>query len=200
MKIIALTGGIGSGKSTVSAILKELGAVVLDSDKIGHEVLNPGTSGWQEVVNTFGRDVLDSRGNIDRKKLAQIVFKNPEDRLKLNKIVHPRIEGSVNSNIEQNRKQGTDVLVIEVALIGEAQWPSKADQIWVVKTTKDITLKRLKERGMNESDALARIATQTPAEEKVKRSLIIINNDAGIDDLRVKVNKLWKKLHTTDGE
>ena len=95
MKIISLTGGIGSGKSTVSAILKELGAVVIDADKVGHEVIDPGTPGWQEVVATFGRDILTPQGTIDRKKLAQIVFNNPEALQKLNQIVHPKIDAEV---------------------------------------------------------------------------------------------------------
>jgi dephospho-CoA kinase len=198
MKIIGLTGGIGSGKSTVSAILKELGAAIIDSDKVGHNVLNPGTPGWKEAAAAFGRDILDPQGTIDRKKLAQIVFKNPEALEKLNKIVHPRIDAEIDARLKQYREQGTDVVVVEVALITEARWVPRADQVWVVKTPKDITLKRLKERGMSESESLARMAAQTPAEEKVKRGLVIIDNAGSANDLRAKVEKLWNEIHNED--
>ncbi len=177
MKIIGLTGGIGSGKSTVASILKDLGAVLIDSDKVGHEVLNPGTPGWHEVIETFGQDILSPHGTIDRQKLAQIVFKNPEALGKLNQIVHPKIEREVQSRLKKFQEQGIDVVVIEAALINEAFWSSRAEQIWVVKTPKEITLRRLKERGMNESESLARMASQYPAEEHVKHGLVIINND-----------------------
>jgi dephospho-CoA kinase len=195
MKIIGLTGGIGSGKSTVASILKELGAIIIDSDKVGHEVLNPSTPGWYEVIETFGQDILTQQGSIDRQKLAQIVFNDTEALNKLNQIVHPKVEHEVQSRLKKFQEQGLDVVVIEAALIGEAIWPSQAEQIWVVKTPREITLRRLKKRGLSESESLARMASQYPAEERVKHGLVIITNEGTKKDLKTKVTDLWVDLH-----
>jgi dephospho-CoA kinase len=200
MKIIGLTGGIGSGKSTVASILKNLGAVIIDSDKVGHEMLNRGTPGWYEVIDAFGQDILSPQGTINRQRLAQIVFNNPEALRKLNQIVHPKIEHEVQSRLKKFQEQGIDAVVIEAALISEAPWSSQAEQIWVVKSPKEITLSRLKERGMSESESLARIASQYPAEEHVKHGLITVKNDGTVEDLKVKVEKLWREIHNKDRE
>ncbi len=200
MKIIGLTGGIGSGKSTVASILKESGAVLINSDKVGHEVLNPGTPGWQEVLEAFGQDILTPNGNIDRQKLAQIVFNNPEALQRLNRIVHPKIEREVQSRLKKLQEQGIATVVIEAALISEAFWAPQAEQIWVVKTSQEITLHRLKERGLSKSESLERMASQYPAEERVKRGLVIIDNNGSIEELRAKVVKLWQEIHNRDRE
>jgi dephospho-CoA kinase len=194
MKIIGLTGGIGSGKSAVASILKELGATLIDSDKVGHEVLKPGSSGWWEVVNTFGQEILTLQGAIDRQKLSEIVFKNPLALQKLNQIVHPKIESEVQGRLKIFEGQGVKVVVIEAALISEAGWKPLARQIWVVKTPREITLKRLKVRGLSETEALARMASQTPAEQHVKQGLVIINNAGTLKDLKAAVEKLWQEL------
>jgi dephospho-CoA kinase len=194
MKIIGLSGGIGSGKSTVASILKDLGATLIDSDKVGHEVLTPGSSGWWEVVNQFGREILTPEGTIDRKQLSEIVFQDPVALRALNRIVHPKIEEEVRSRLKIFQKQGVEIAVIEAALIGEAGWVPLAEQIWVVKSSRDTTLKRLKERGLPEVDALARMASQSPAEKHVKRGLVIVNNDGCLTDLKAAVKKLWLEL------
>lgn len=195
MKTIGLTGGIGSGKSTVASILRELGAVIIDSDKVGHEVLNPGSPGWQEVTEAFGRDIISAYGAIDRHKLAQIVFKNPEALRQLNQIVHPKIEREIQSQLKKFIEQGINIVVIEAALIDKAPWSSMAEQIWVVKTSREITLQRLTARGMSELESLSRMAYQHPAEEFVKHGLVIIDNDGSLEDLRAQVVKHWKDVH-----
>jgi dephospho-CoA kinase len=194
MKIIGLTGNIGSGKSTVSALMKELGAKVLDSDKMGHEVFNPGTPGWQETIAAFGPDILTPEETIDRKKLAQIVFRDPAARLKLNEIVHPKVEEAVRKALKAYQEQGVEVAMIETALIENVRWTSLADQIWVVKTAPEITVKRLKERGMSEPESRARMASQTPPEDHIQHGLVIINNDGNLEELRAKVHQLWQEL------
>lgn len=200
MKIIGLTGGIGSGKSAVASILKELGAVIIDLDKVGHEVLNPGTPGWQEVVAAFGRDILSPYGSINRQKLAQIVFENPEALRKLNEITHPKIDIEVRYRLKKLQAQGADVVVIEAALINAVSWTSQAEQIWVIRASKENVLRRLKKRGMEESESVARMASQHPAEEYIMQRLKIINNDDTMEDLRTKVVKFWKELHNNDRE
>ena len=120
MKVIGLTGGIGSGKSTVSKFLKELGAVILDADKVGHEAFKPDTEAWREVVAAFGKQILALDGDIDRKKLGEIVFGNYEALARLNQIVHPRIYALVKAEIEEYRRQGVEVVVLEAPLLIEA--------------------------------------------------------------------------------
>jgi dephospho-CoA kinase len=193
MKIIALTGGIGSGKSTVAAILKDLGAVVVDSDKVAHEVRD--TAALGEVVEAFGKDILNPEGRIDRKKLARIVFHDPQALTRLNKIVHSKLEIEINNRIRIFKQQGIETLVIEIALISEAPWVERADYIWEVKAPRETTLKRLEERGMGQSEARARMAAQKPSEDSIERTLLIIENDGSIEDLREKVVKLWNKIH-----
>ncbi len=195
MKTIVVTGGIGSGKSTVSTVLRNLGAVVIEADRVGHEIIEPGTPGWREVVAAFGQDILTPQQSIDRQKLAQKVFHNPEALKKLNGILHPKVDAEMNARIQQCRKQGTDIVVIEVALITPADWIHKADYIWVVKAPKETVLKRLSNRGMSEPESLARMAFQPPVEEKLKRKLIFVENDGTQDDLKAKVEKLWQEIH-----
>jgi dephospho-CoA kinase len=195
MKTIIVTGGIGSGKSTVSAILRELGLTVIEADRVGHEIIERGTPGWQEVVTTFGADLLTPQQTIDRQKLAQKVFHNPEALKKLNLILHPKVNAEINARLQSYQKQGVGVVAIEVAIITPSDWIQKSDYIWVVKAPKDIILKRLCDRGMSESESLARMSFQPPVEEYFKRKLIIIENDGTTAELKAKVEKLWQEIH-----
>jgi dephospho-CoA kinase len=195
MKIIGLTGGIGSGKSEIAAYLKELGAAVIDADKVGHEILNPGTPGWQKVVETFGKEICDSEGRIDRKKLAKIVFQDPQAIEKLNGITHPAILDEIKSRLNNFERQGFKAAVVEAALLIEAGWAPFMDRIWLSIAPKDITLARLSKRGLSEQEAKARIAAQIPGETKIKQASAVIVNDGSIEELRGKVAKLWNDLH-----
>ncbi len=193
MKIIAVTGGIGSGKSTVSGILRELGAVVLDSDRLAHEVRD--TAAREEVVATFGREILTAQGTIDRKRLAEVVFKDPAALKKLNGIIHPKLEAEIQRRLDALAKKGTQAVVIEIPLIEEAEWPARADQIWVIKTPRQLALQRLEARGLSQSEARARMDNQTPAETHVKTRLVVIENDGNLAALRTKVENLWEQFH-----
>jgi dephospho-CoA kinase len=194
MKIIGLTGGIGSGKSVIAGFLKELGAAVIDADKIGHEMIEPGTPVWQEVVDTFGRDILDPHGAIVRKKLAQIVFSDPSALEKLNRITHPRILAEVKTRLKEYEKQGFKVVVMEAAILIEAGWAPLADEVWLALAPADVTFQRLKQRGLPESEALARIAAQVPGEAKISRAQVVIHNDGSLEDLKAKVEKLFQRI------
>jgi dephospho-CoA kinase len=195
MKIVVLTGGIGSGKSVVAAVLKELGAGVIDSDKVGHDVLEKGTPGWQAVVDAFGREMLTPEGHIDRKKLAQTVFNNPESLQRLNRIIHPRIDEKVEARLQKYQNEGKKAAFIEMAILVDAPWMQRVDQVWAVKAPREVILKRLKERGVSEPEALARMANQPPPEASVKQGLVIINNNGSLDELRSRVEKLWNDIH-----
>lgn len=196
MKVIGLTGGIGTGKSTVTQFLAELGAVILDADKIGHEAFAPGTKAFQEVVNVFGPEVV-TNGKIDREKLGKIVFNNPEARSRLNRIMHPQIREMIVARLEEYRKQGINMVVVEAALLLEAGWNSLVDQIWVAVAPQKTVLQRLEKRsGLEREKSLARIRAQLPQAEREKHAHVIIDTDCSLEELRAKVKRLWQSLRT----
>ncbi len=196
-KVIGLTGGIGSGKSTVSQCLAELGAVILDADKVGHEAFKPNTAAWHEVVATFGEQVIAPGGEIDRKKLGEIVFNSPESLARLNQIMHPRMYEMMKDQIEEYRQQGVDVVVLEAAVLLEANWTPLVDEVWVTVASESAVLERLKQqRGLAEEQTLARIRSQLTIEARTKHADIVINNDGDLDEMRAKIKELWASLHS----
>jgi len=195
MRVIGLTGGIGSGKSTVSQFLAELGAVILDTDKIGHKMFKSDTELRQKVVAAFDREVLTFDGDIDRRKLGEIVFGNPELLSQLNQIMHPRMYEIVKAQLEENRRQGVKVVALEAPLLVEAGWASLVDEVWVTVASEATVLRRLRERtGLSESESLARIHSQLSSEERVKHADVIINTDCDLDELKARVGELWREL------
>ena len=197
MKVIGLTGGIGSGKSTVTQFLAELGAVVIDADRVGHGAFKPNTEIWHELVTTFGRQIVTRNGDIDRGKLGKIVFGNPDSLLQLNKIMHPRMYDMVKDQLEEYRRRGVEVVVLEAPLLIEAGWTSLVDDLWVVVASEATVLKRLQEKvGLSQQQSLARIRSQLPSEERTKRAGAVINTDCNLDELRRKVKGLWLGLQT----
>ena len=195
MKVIGLTGGIGSGKSTVSQFLAELGAVILNADEVGHKAFKPDSEIWHEVVAAFGRQILTPDGNIDRKKLGEIVFGNPESLSRLNQIMHPRMYAQVKAQLEEYRRQGTRVVVLEVSLLLEAGWTSLVDEVWVTTAPEATVLKRLEERTeLSQAESLARIRSQLSSEERIRHADVVINTDCDLDELMSKVKELWQRL------
>ncbi len=193
MKIIGLTGGIGSGKSTVAEFLAELGAVVLDADKIGHEILATDAEVRQEIVDNFGRQVLDREGNISRKKLADIVFKDRESLIKLNLITHPPIYRRLQSILEAYQQQGIEVVVIDAPLLIEAGWATRVDETWVTIAPKEVIVERLEKRGLKREDILSRISMQILPEDRMKAAKIVINTNVSLEDLKQAITDLWNK-------
>jgi len=194
MKVIGLTGGIGSGKSTVSQFLKELGAVIIDADKVGHEAFKPDTELWREVVAAFGRQILKPSGDIDRKRLGEAVFGNPELLSRLNQVMHPRMYDMVKAQLEEYRRQGVRVVVLEAPLLIEAGWTSLVDEVWVTVASESTVLRRLQEQvGLSEQQSLARIRSQLPSGERIKQADVVIDTDCSLDELRTKVKELWGK-------
>ena len=199
MRVIGLTGGIGSGKSTVSQFLAELGAVILDADKVGHEALQPGTEPWREVVAAFSEQIVTPDGGIDRERLGKIVFENPESLSRLNRILHPWIYGMVEAQLGEYRREGADVVVLEVPLLLEAGWTSLVDEVWVTVAPESTVLRRLRDRtGLSKLESLARIHSQLSSEERANHAYIVIDTDCSLDELKAKVKELWEKLHTSE--
>ena len=195
MKVIGFTGGIGSGKSTITQYLAELGAVIIDADKVGHEAFEPDTEIWHEVVAAFGREIVAESGEIDRTKLGPIVFGDPYALARLNAIMHPRMYDMMNVRIEEYRKQSIDVVVIEAAILIEANWTPLADEVWVATAPESAVLDRLeKQRGMDKEQTLSRIRSQLTTEERTKHADVVITNDGTLDDLKAKVAQLWEGL------
>jgi len=195
MKVIGLTGGIGSGKSTVSQFLAELGAVILNADEVGHEAFKPDTEIWRKVVAAFGRQILTPDGNIDRKKLGDIVFGNPESLSRLNQIMHPRMYDMVKAQFEEYQRQGVAVAVLEAPLLIEAGWTSLVDEVWVTTASETTVLKRLEERtGLSQVESLTRIHSQLSSAERVRHADVVINTDCDLDEVKARVKELWKGL------
>lgn len=206
MKVIGLTGGIGSGKSTVSGFLRELGATIIDVDRVWREALKPDTELLRAVVAAFGNDILAPDGNIDRKKLGDIVFSNPEALARLNNIMHPWMYETVKAKLEEYRQQGMGVVVLEAPLLievplslkaGEPSLLDEVDEVWVTVAPEFTVFKRLKEKsGLSEEQALARIRSQLSSEERIKHANVVIDTDCSLEELKQKVRALWDKLDT----
>jgi dephospho-CoA kinase len=200
MRVIGLTGGIGSGKSTVAGYLGELGAAVIDLDKVGHEVLKSGGRVFKRVVKEFGKEILDGRGEIDRNKLAEIVFKDRADMARLNGIVHPAIDKAIKRSIAEYRRQGIKVVVLEAAAMLEAGKTRQADEIWVTIASKAAVLKRLRERsGYTEDESLARMRAQLSDEERIKRADVVIDTGGSLGGVKARVRAEWQKLMERTG-
>jgi len=195
MKVIGLTGGIGSGKSTVAQFLAELGAIIIDADKMGHEALKPDSEVRQQVVAAFGRQIVNANGDIDRSRLGEIVFGNAEARERLNRIMHPPLYDMVKARLEECRRQGAGVVVLEAPLLIEADWQSLADEVWVTVAPEATVLNRLQKRsGLSEPESLVRIRSQLPSEERLKHADVVIDTDCSPGELKNRVTRLWPGL------
>ena len=201
MRVIGLTGGIGSGKSTVSLFLAELGAVVIDADKVGHEAFKPGTESWKEIIAAFGREVLTPGGEIDRRKLGEMVFGKPELLSRLNRVMHPRVYDMVKAQLEEYRQRGVKAVVLEAPLLVEVNTKGTSlielvDEVWVTVASEATVVRRLEGRSdLSREQALARIKSQLSSKERIKRADVVINNDGDLDDLKSRVGRLWQRLN-----
>ena len=195
MVVIGVTGNIGSGKSTVCRFLAELGAAVIDADEAAQETYKPHNQAWQEIIDTFGTEVLQPSKEINRVKLAQLVFSSPEALAQLNEIVHPEAHQLVKEKIESYRRLGTKVVALEAILLIEATWTTLVDEVWLVIASPEIALQRLtRHPGADRDQILARLKSQTPAEDKAKHADEIIHNEGDFTRLREKITELWNKL------
>jgi dephospho-CoA kinase len=196
MKTIGLTGGIGSGKSTVSQILAELGAFVIDADKVGHEIYLPGKEAWQQVVAAFSRDILAADQTIDRKKLGAVVFASDEARKRLNALVHPLMFQDIRRRVTEKRAEGfTKPVVVEAAILIEANWLPLVDEVWVVVTGKSAVIERVAvQRGLSAQATEARIASQLADSERLKHANVVIRNDGSLEDLKKQITTAWGRL------
>jgi dephospho-CoA kinase len=207
MKVIGLTGGIGTGKSTVAAFLAELGATIIDVDKLWHEGLAADARLRQEIVAAFGSGILTPGQEVDRPKLGAIVFVSPEALARLNNIMHPWVYRAVRIKLEDYRRRGVKVVVLELPLLVEVPLSLKAgqpslsdevDEVWVTIAPEPVVLRRLKAKsGLSEAEARARIRSQLPSEERIKHADVVVDTDCSLDELGTKVRELWQKALDT---
>ena len=189
---VGLTGGVGSGKSTVATLLAEHGAVVIDADAIAREVVEPGTPGLEGVVARFGHDVLSADGALDRAALAAIVFNDEQARLDLNAVVHPLIGARTVELMQAAPPEA--ILVQDIPLLVEGNLAAGFDVVVVVEADVRTRLARLEARGLPEADARARMATQATDEQRRAVAHEVVNNDRDLESLRADVDELWRRL------
>mgnify|MGYP000001557593 FL=1 len=189
MLIVGLTGGIGAGKSTVANMFAQLGALVVDADQLARDAIEPGTSGFDEVVAEFSSKVVKN-GEIDRKKLGSIVFKDAAKRKKLEAIIHPRVQEALASKIKALNPG--DILVYEIPLLVETGAADKFDYIITVEADIENRLDRLFERGMDEEEAERRIAAQASQEQREAVADRVIINDGDRAELFAECARIWE--------
>ncbi len=189
---LGLSGGIGSGKSTVAKIFADLGAVVIDADAISREVLEPGQIGYENTILTFGESVLSESGSIDRKKLAELVFQNPSQLAKLEAIIHP----AVIARVAQIRESlpATAIVVYDTPLLVEKNLKAQFDKVIIVLADEQIRKDRLITRGLELTDIEARISNQATDSQRREVADYIINNNGTLAKLQDNVTKVWKQL------
>lgn len=196
MKRIGLTGGLASGKSTASGFFADQGAHVIDADKLGHRVYEPGTPGHSKVVETFGETVLAADGQIDRKALGGIVFGNPDQLKRLTDVVWPEIRRLAEEEMASFCEGEPDgIVVLEAAVLFEAGWEDAVDEIWVVVVDRDTAVDRAMARDNAPREAVeSRLDAQLSNDERVRRADVVIENNGNLDNFMAQLEAAWEKV------
>ncbi len=193
---IGLTGGIASGKSSVSRLLAEWGVPVIDADAIARRIVTPGQPAWQQIVSVFGEQILQPDGTINRRLLGDIIFDDAEKRRKLEEITHPAIWDQITVEVKQAEAAGHRVVVLDIPLLLETDWHDRVDEIWVVYADRQTQLQRLTLRDqLTQQQAESRINSQLSLEEKKQHADIVIDNSGSFDLMRNQVERIWENLH-----
>ena len=189
---VGLTGGIGAGKSTVADLFSQKGAVVIRSDELARQVIEPQTPGFQQVIDRFGKDIVNSEGYIDRAKLAQIVFQDDAALKNLENIVHPLVRRKTNEIINQHTAE--TIIVNEIPLLLEKKMESLFDFLVIVISSEKNRLERLAQRGLTTEQAVARMSKQVSDDQRRAAADFLIVNDGNLDQLKADVEKIWQTL------
>lgn len=189
MSVIALTGGIGAGKSTVAQYFSELGAVVVDADHLARIAIERGSEGFDEVITAFGQSII-SNGDIDRKALAAIIFNDPKAKADLEAIIHPRVQRLFTQAVAESNP--SIQMIYEIPLLVETDAARKFDFVITVEAEEDLRVSRLLSRGMFISDIKARLANQAPPQARIDLADAVIQNDGDEDHLLRQVENLWE--------
>jgi len=196
MLIVGLTGGVASGKTAVSQVLKEEGAYIIDADQIARELVQPHKPAWNELIRAFGQEILREDGSIHRKKLAEKVFADPEQRKLLNQILHPRIREEMDRRAKEiGQKDPEAIVMIDAPLIVELGDHREMDKLIVVTSTQTQQIERLKDRdGTSPEEALRIVSSQMPLEEKLKFADFVIRNEGSLEETRKRTKEVFKEL------
>jgi dephospho-CoA kinase len=201
MLVIGLTGGIASGKSTVSRMLKRLGAHIIDADAVVRELMTPGQPTHADIVRAFGAGVLDPDGTIDRRRLGRMVFADPSLLAQLNAITHPRVIQAIQARLGDLERQGQRVAVVDAPLLIEAGMTGMVDEVWVVAVDPATQVRRLMSRDhYSRREAVQRLRAQLPLEEKVKHATRVIDNTGSLARTRRQVRRIWQELGLEGGD
>lgn len=195
MKTICLTGGLASGKSTASRFLEEKGAYIIDADKLGHRVYDPGTQAYRQVIDAFGEDIVMEDNHIDRKKLGAIVFGSPAQLKRLTDIVWPEIKRLAALEISGYEALDPDgVVVLEAAVLFEAGWEDMGDEIWVVVVDREVAIERAMARdGVQREAVEQRIDSQLSNDERARRSTLVIDNNGDEAAMTRQLEEAWER-------
>lgn len=200
MRVIGLTGGIGSGKSTVAQLFREENIPVVDADQISREVTSPGKSAYVDIVRRFGEEFLFPDGRIDRKKLGAVVFAHPEKRSELEAITHPHIRERIREAIKVLASEGHEIAIVEAALIHEKGRQGMVQAVIGLRCEKRLQVERLMSRdGITREEALRMVSAQMDPEEKVRASDYVIDNSGDLAETRTQVRALAAKLRRLSG-
>ena len=195
MLVVGLTGGIASGKSTVSNLFQQLGVPVICADELAHEAVKAGSPALEEIRREFGDDSIDEEGNLDRAAMARLVFHDPALRKKLESIIHPRVAEGRDSLLEAFSLQGHTVVVVDVPLLYESGWEKEFDLVIVVHVPRSTQEQRLVDRdGMTREEARARLDAQMPIDEKRQRADKIVDNAGSLNGTREQVESILNEL------
>jgi dephospho-CoA kinase len=190
--VIGLTGNIATGKSVVRRMLEHLGAYTIDADALSHRVISRGAPGYQPVLETFGRWLLDNDGQINRSKLGHLVFADKEALKQLEDIIHPYVNQAIDILV---KRAGQKVIVIEAIKLLESELRNRCDTIWVTDAPQHVQIERLmRKRGLSQEDALQRVQSQSAQREKLAAADVVITNNGSYDDLWKQVNEAWKTI------
>jgi dephospho-CoA kinase len=193
MLLVGLTGGIGSGKSTVAGMLAERGAVIIDADVFARDAVSAGTDGFRAVVRRFGEDLVGPDGELDRRRLAGIVFTDPDALADLEAIVHPEVRRRIADGI-QEQLDGDRVVVLVNPLLIEMGTHRDCDVVVVVSASPETQVARSVARGMDEADVRARLGAQLPIDERARQADVLLDNDGTLEELEAEVEVLWRDL------